>query len=59
MKQGKPIFLILLPLSVSLCGGCSLQEGLREGLSNGLSAALSAIIQAPVSYMLDQAYSQP
>ena len=57
MKKGKPIFLALGALALMLAAGC--EDGLRDGVNDGISAALSAIIQAPVNYVLDQAFNEP
>jgi hypothetical protein len=57
VKKRKPIFLVLCALAVTLAPGC--EDGLRAGVNDGLSAALSAVIQAPVNYVLDQAFNEP
>lgn len=57
MGKGKRASLALCALVLMLAAGC--EDGVQEGVNDGISAALSAIIQAPVNYMLDQAFSEP
>lgn len=41
-------------------GGCTaLEDGVRAGLEDGLSAALAAIIETPITFALEQLFSQP
>ncbi|UCG15412.1 MAG: hypothetical protein JSV19_08950 [Phycisphaerales bacterium] len=55
--RGKPASLALCALVLMIAAGC--EDGLQQGMNDGISAAVSAIIQAPVNYMLDQAFSEP
>ena len=57
MGVGKRAFLALCALALMLGAGC--EDGVQDGVNDGVSAALSAIIQAPVNYLLDQAFSEP
>jgi hypothetical protein len=56
-KKTKATLVALCACVLGLTAGC--EDALRDGLDDGISAALSAIIEAPVNYVLDQAFSEP
>lgn len=54
----RKLALLVCMVSALWVVGCDMEKGFRDGVNDGLSSAIATLIETPVTYVLDQVFTQ-